>query len=101
VRTSRHLQEPEDDACRHRLAGTRFTHQRDTLALVDMHRDAVQHFGIAKITPEAETKVTDEQGGCRHSSTPRISRSASPRRLKPKTATRMASPGKTVSHQES
>src|SRR5262245_49623452 len=67
-----------------------------------MQGDAVQHLDRTAIGAEAELQVTDAQRrGGRHCSAPRISRSASPTRLKPNTATRMARPGKTVSHQES
>src|SRR5690606_22037193 len=75
--------------------------QCDALALVDMQGNAVQYFHKAGIALEGEAQVADEKGGSRHCSTPRISRSASPSRLKPKTAIMFARPGEAVSQQES
>src|SRR3954453_3997446 len=66
-----------------------------------MQRDAVQHLDRSGPGAEAELEIADAQRRSAHSPAPRISRSASPTRLKPNTATRIARPGNTVSHQES
>ena len=98
LRAAHFLQLPQHDARGHRFARAAFPHQRHPLAGPDVERDAVQHLGHAGIAAELQHQVFDAQN-LLHWSAPRISRRASPTRLKPNTATRMASPGKTVSHQ--
>src|SRR5450759_2291991 len=94
-------QKPHDRERCHRLPGAGLSDDAERLARVDVERDSVDRPHDARFEGQVGVHVVELQqveGHQERSLGSRASRSESPRRLKLKTVTEMAAPGKIASH---
>src|SRR2546430_1840985 len=96
---------PRDEArgaqARHALARARFAHEPERLGLAERKADAVHRLDRSPAGDDVSPKVANVDAGDQswRSLGSRVSRSQSPRRLKASTTSRIASPGKSDTHQ--
>src|SRR5206468_11221014 len=96
---------PRDEAheaqARHAIARAGFAHESERLGLAERKADAVHRLDRSPAGDDVSPKVANVDAGDQswRSLGSRVSRSQSPRRLKASTTSRIASPGKSDTHQ--